>query len=168
VLLVIRPGTQAFHPALLLACLNALVYAAFNMLTRRMAATESPETMQLLSASGAAVLLAPFALAQWHTPQGWAVWAALGVCGLLGGLGHLFIAQAHRQATAAVLGPFLYQQILYMTLGGWLVFGQTPDGYVVAGALVVVASGLYLLALEMRRGAAANDSNVTLQGSDPG
>jgi drug/metabolite transporter (DMT)-like permease len=114
------------------------------------------------------VVLAPFALAQWHTPQGWGIWAALVVCGLLGGLGHLFIAQAHRQASAAVLGPFLYQQILYMTLGGWLVFGQTPDGFVVAGALVVVVSGLYLLALEMRRSGPANDSNVTLRGTDPG
>ena len=40
---------------------------------------------------------------------------------------------------------FLYQQILYMTLGGWLVFGQVPDQAVLLGAGVVVASGLYLL-----------------------
>jgi drug/metabolite transporter (DMT)-like permease len=52
---------------------------------------------------------------------------------------------AHRYASAAVLGPFLYQQILYMTVLGWLVFGQVPDLAVVLGALVVVASGLYLL-----------------------
>ena len=44
-----------------------------------------------------------------------------------------------------MLGPFLYQQILYMTLGGWLVFGQVPDHAVLLGAGVVVASGLYLL-----------------------
>jgi drug/metabolite transporter (DMT)-like permease len=58
---------------------------------------------------------------------------------------------AHRHASAAVLGPFLYQQILYMTLWGWLVFNQVPDAFVLAGAAVVVASGLTLLALEMRR-----------------
>ena len=50
-----------------------------------------------------------------------------------------------------MLGPFLYQQILYMTLWGWLVFAQVPDAFVVAGALVVVLSGLYLLWLELRR-----------------
>jgi drug/metabolite transporter (DMT)-like permease len=55
------------------------------------------------------------------------------------------VAVAHRYASAAVLGPFLYQQILYMTVLGWLVFGQVPDLAVVLGALVVVASGLYLL-----------------------
>ena len=58
---------------------------------------------------------------------------------------------AYRHASAAVLGPFLYQQILYMTLGGWLVFNQVPDGFVLAGAAVVVASGLTLLAMEVRR-----------------
>ena len=151
VLLVIRPGSQAFHPAILLSLMNAVIYAAFNMLTRHMAATESPEAMQLLSGAGAAVLLAPFALAQWQWPAGLTVWAVAALCGLMGGVGHLFVAQAHRHASAAVLGPFLYQQILYMSLAGWLVFGQVPDRYVVAGALVVVASGLCLLWMAWRR-----------------
>lgn len=151
VLLVIRPGTQAFHPALLLALANAVLYAAFNLLTRRMAATESAEAMQMTSAIGAALVLAPFAWALWQAPQGWLSWAVILLCGLMGGVGHLAVAQAHRHASAAVLGPFLYQQILYMTLWGWLVFNQVPDAAVVAGALVVVGSGLFLLGLEWRR-----------------
>ena len=73
------------------------------------------------------------------------------MCGLMGGLGHLAVAMAHRYASAAVLGPFLYQQILYMALWGWLVFSQVPDAFVVAGSLVVVLSGLYLLWMEWRR-----------------
>jgi drug/metabolite transporter (DMT)-like permease len=131
--------------------LNALLYAAFNLLTRRMAATDSPESMQLVSAFVAAIWLAPFALPQWQWPGGFAIWGVILLCGLMGGLGHLFVAQAHRHASAAVLGPFLYQQILYMTLWGWLVFHQVPDAFVIAGAIVVVLSGLYLLWLEMRR-----------------
>ena len=151
VLLVIRPGSQAFHPAILLSVLNAVLYAAFNLLTRRMAATETPESMQWLSAAGAALVLAPFALAVWQWPADATTWALIALTGLAGGIGHLCVARAHRHASAAVLGPFLYQQILYMTLGGWLVFSQVPDAFVVAGALVVVSSGLYLLWLEMRR-----------------
>ena len=151
VLLVIRPGSQAFHPAILLSVANALLYAAFNLLTRRMAATESPQALQLLSALGAAVVLAVPALVQWQWPPDGLSWALIGLCGLMGGVGHLFVAMAHRYASAAVLGPFLYQQILYMTLWGWLVFSQVPDSFVVAGAGVVVASGLYLLMLEWRR-----------------
>jgi drug/metabolite transporter (DMT)-like permease len=152
VLLVIRPGGHGFHPALLLSVMNAGLYAAFNLLTRRMAATESAASMQLMSALGAAVLLAPFAIARWQWPGGWQAWLAIALTGLCGGLGHYFMAKAHRHASAAVLGPFLYQQIVYMTLAGWLLFGQVPDALVVAGTTVVVGSGLYLLWLEMKAG----------------
>jgi drug/metabolite transporter (DMT)-like permease len=151
VMLVVRPGSAAFHPAILLSVMNALLYAAFNILTRRMAATETPASMQLISAIGATVLIAPFALWQWRTPTEVSTWAIVALCGLCGGVGHYAVALAHRYATAATLGPFLYQQIVYMTLWGWLLFGQMPDALVVAGALVVVASGLYMLWVEMRR-----------------
>lgn len=151
VLLVIRPGSAAFHPAILLSVGNALLYAAFNILTRRMAASETPESMQMISAAGAALLIAPFALAQWVWPQDPTTWLVIAICGLAGGVGHQCVATAHRYASAAVLGPFIYQQIIYMVLWGWLLFGQLPDFFVVAGAAVVVASGLYLLWLEVRR-----------------
>ena len=151
VLLVIRPGSSAFHPAILLSVANAVLYAAFNMLTRRMAASETPESMQLISALGAALVLAPFALPVWVWPADATTWAVIALCGLAGGLGHQCMAMAHRHASAAVLGPFIYQQIIYMVFWGWLLFGQLPDAFVVAGALVVVLSGLYLLALELKR-----------------
>jgi drug/metabolite transporter (DMT)-like permease len=151
VLLIIRPGSQAFHPAILLSVLNALLYAAFNMLTRRMVATESAASLQMMSAAGAALLLAPWALGVWQWPTGWLHWLLIALCGLCGGIGHFMVAQAHRYASAATLGPFLYQQIIYMTLLGWLVFGQVPGLLVIGGALIVVLSGLYLLWLEMKR-----------------
>lgn len=151
VLLVIRPGSQAFHPAILLSVMNALLYAAFNMLTRRMVATESAASLQMMSALGATLLLAPWALAGWQSPAGWRSWGLIAICGLCGGLGHFMVAQAHRYASAATLAPFLYQQILYMTLWGWLLFGQVPGLLVVGGAAIVVLSGLYLLWLEMHR-----------------
>ncbi len=151
VLLVIRPGAQGFHPAIVLSVLNALLYAAFNLLTRRMAAHETPEALQLVSAAGAALALALPALWVWQWPADALTWGVVALCALMGGVGHLCVAAAHRYASAAVLGPFLYQQIIYMTLWGWLVFAQVPDAFVVVGALVVVASGLALLALEMRR-----------------
>jgi drug/metabolite transporter (DMT)-like permease len=150
VLLVVRPGGQGFHPAIGLSLLNAAIYALFNLLTRRMAATETPESMQWLSALGAVLAIAPFAFWHWQWPVGLHTWAVVGACGLAGGLGHLLVAHAHRHASAAVLGPFLYQQILYMAFWGWLVFAQVPDAFVVAGALVVAVSGLYLLWLEMK------------------
>jgi len=150
VLVIIRPGSHAFHPAIFLSVANAFLYAGFNMLTRRLAASENPVSTQLFSAAVSAVVLAPFAWFQWQTPVGVWTWVLIALTGVCGGLGHLCVASAHRYASAAFLGPFLYQQILYMTLGGWLVFDQTPDHAVALGAVVVVASGMFLLWREMR------------------
>jgi len=150
VLVIIRPGSHAFHPAIFLSVMNAFLYAGFNMLTRRLASSENPVSTQLFSAAVSSVVLAPFAWSQWQTPEGVLTWVIIGLIGVFAGLGHLSVASAHRYASAAFLGPFLYQQILYMTLGGWLVFGQTPDHAVALGAVIVVASGLFLLWREMR------------------
>jgi drug/metabolite transporter (DMT)-like permease len=63
VLLIVRPGSHAFHPAMLFMVGQVFLYATFNILTRRLAATESAASLQLMSALGATVLLAPFGLA---------------------------------------------------------------------------------------------------------
>jgi len=149
VLIIIRPGSQSFHPAIFLSIGNAFLYAAFNLMTRKLASSDHPISTQLASAAVPTVLLMPFALWQWQAPDGWVVWAVIVLTGLTGGLGHAASALAHRYATAAVLGPFLYQQIIYMSVGGWLMFGQIPDLAVVVGASVVVLSGLYLLWREL-------------------
>lgn len=150
VLVIIRPGSHAFDPAIFLSVMNAFLYAGFNMLTRRLAASENPVAMQLFSATVCAIVLLPFAWLQWQTPQGMLTWVLIALTGICGGLGHLCVASAHRYASAAYLGPFLYQQILYMTLGGWLVFDQVPDQPVAIGACIVVASGMLLLWREIR------------------
>jgi drug/metabolite transporter (DMT)-like permease len=150
VLVIVRPGAATFHPAILLALGNAVIYAAFNLLTRRLAASDAPEATQFLSALAAAVLLAPFGVAAWRAPADAGDWALLALLGVAGGLGHWLLAVAHRFAPASVLAPFLYQQILWMTLLGWLVFGDVPGPSVVLGTAIVIASGLVLLARERR------------------
>ena len=150
VLVIVRPGSDAFHPAMLLSMANAVLYALFNLMTRKLAAYDSPETIQFLPALVASALLAPFALAAWQAPQGWFEWALLCLMGVFGGTGHYLLAVAHRYAPASTLAPFLYQQILYMALFGYLVFGSVPDKAVWVGAAIVIASGLYLFARERR------------------
>jgi len=150
VLVIVRPGSAAFHPAMLLSMVNAVLYAAFNLMTRKLAAYDPPETIQFLPAVVASVVLAPFALAAWETPQGWLEWLMLCLLGVFGGTGHQLLAMAHRYAPASTLAPFLYQQILYMALFGYVVFGTLPDAQVWLGAAIVVGSGLYLFARERR------------------
>jgi drug/metabolite transporter (DMT)-like permease len=150
VLVVVRPGSEAFHPAMLLSLVNAVLYAFFNMMTRKLAAYDPPETIQFLPAVVATLVLAPFALAAWESPAGWFEWFVLCMMGIFGGSGHYLLAMAHRYAPASTLAPFLYQQILYMALFGYLVFGNLPDNETWIGAAIVVASGLYLFARERR------------------
>jgi drug/metabolite transporter (DMT)-like permease len=151
VLVIVRPGSADFHPAMILALVNAVLYAIFNLMTRRLAAYDSPETIQYLPAVGAAILLTPFGIAAWASPPGWLEWSLACLMGALGGLGHYLLAAAHRYAPATVIAPFLYQQVLYMALFGYLVFGDVPAPAVWIGATIVIASGLYLFARERAR-----------------
>jgi len=148
VLLIVHPWSADFHPAMLLAIGNAILYALFNLMTRHLAAYDSPETIQYIPAVGAAIGLTPFAIASWEWPGGTLEWTIACMLGVLGGLGHYLLALAHRYAPASVLSPFLYQQVIYMALFGYLVFGDVPGANVWAGAAVVIACGLYLFTRE--------------------
>jgi drug/metabolite transporter (DMT)-like permease len=150
VLVIIRPGSTEFHPAMLASVANTVLYAIFMLLTRRLAAYDSPETIQYLPAVGAAVALTPFAIASWEWPDTGVEWTVACLLGVLGGTGHYLLAVAHRYASSAVLSPFAYQQVIYMTIFGYVVFGDVPGAPVWIGAAIVIASGLYLFHRERR------------------
>ena len=150
VLVIVRPGSAQFHPAMLACLVNALLYAIFMLMTRRLATYETPETIQYLPAVGAAVLLAPFAIAGWEWPDTGLEWAVACLLGAFGAAGHYLLALAHRYASSTVIAPFLYQQVIYMALFGYVVFGDVPGAAVWLGATIVIASGLYLFYRERR------------------
>ena len=152
VLIILQPGSRGFHPAMLVSLLQTMLYACFILLTRVLASADRPESTNFLSALGSTIVIAPFGLAAWQMPSSALEWFLVIVTGVTGGLGHYLLALAHRFAPASTLSPFIYQQILYMCLLGYLVFGDVPRPAVVVGAAVVVASGCYLL-LRERRGA---------------
>ncbi|MBV8033385.1 MAG: DMT family transporter [Betaproteobacteria bacterium] len=151
VLVIVHPWGAGFHPAMILAMGNAVLYAAYNLTTRHLAAYDPPETIQYLPAVGAAIGLTPLALASWEWPDSPLEWTLACLIGLMGGGGHYLVALAHRYAPATVIAPFLYQQIVYMALFGYLVFGDVPRPSLWIGAAVVIASGLYLFARERSR-----------------
>ena len=151
VLVIIHPWSAEFHPAMLVSVVNAILYSFFMMMTRRLAAYESPETIQYLPAVGATIGLAPFAFAAWEAPDTPLEWTVACMLGALGGIGHYLLALAHRYAPASVISPFLYQQVIYMALFGYLVFGDVPSASLWTGAAIVIASGLYLFARERAR-----------------
>src|SRR5262245_54493799 len=151
VLVIVRPGSADFHPAMLASLLNAVLYAMFLLMTRRLAAYDPPETIQYLPAVVATIGLAPFAIAAWEIPDTALEWTVACLMGVLGATGHYMLALAHRYAPSTVIAPFLYQQVFYMALFGYLVFGDVPSPAVWVGAAIVIGSGLYLFHRERQR-----------------
>lgn len=150
VLVIIRPGTSAFHPAMLLSLSGAVFTALYFLLTRKLAGVDSTTTQQFYAAFVATLCIAPFAFGGWVwplDPAGWFAFATIGAAALVG---HQFLTTAHRYAPASVLAPFGYFQIIFMTASSWLIFNQPPDVWIFVGAPIVIASGLYIWLRERR------------------
>lgn len=152
VLVVSRPTSGGFQPAMLLAFLNVGCYAVYAILTRKLAGVDSAASMLIISAGLPILALAPWLPAGWVWPSSPTTWIILCVLGLLGAAGHFLLILAFARAPASVVAPFTYTQIVWMTLSGWILFGDVPGAATVLGAAIVVGSGLLLLVLEHRLG----------------
>lgn len=148
---IIRPGFAEVHWAYGLVVLLAVIFAVFSIITRILTRTERPIPMLFYTAlvgAGGASLILPFA---WQTPTA-EQWGLMAMMGALGGVSHLLLIHAYRVATASLLAPFQYAQIVFATFYGWLVFRDLPDAWMLAGTGILMASGLYVLRREARIG----------------
>lgn len=150
VLVITRPGVGAFQPGHAFALCGMACYSFYVLMTRRMGATETSESLIFYSALTPVVLMAP-ALPLYATmPASGFEWFLLVSLGFYGGLGHWLLIKAYRQATTGALAPYSYLQLVWMVALGWLFFGDLPDRWTVAGGLIIVASGLYIVHRERR------------------
>ena len=141
VLIIIRPGFQTLNGALLIPLFGAVLWALYQVLTRLTGRTDRAETTLLWSAlSGLAVtsLLAPW---WWVWPDA-SSWALLAAVGLLGSLSHYALIKALDYAEAGAVQPYSYTLLVWAAILGVVVFGDIPDTGTIAGAVVVVLSGL--------------------------
>ncbi|MHB1101358.1 MAG: DMT family transporter [Devosia sp.] len=144
VLVIVQPGSAAFHHAVVLSLIGALFTALYMLLTRKLAGVDSTTTQQFYAALVATLCIAPFAFGDWTWPANAAGWFAFATIGAAALIGHQFLTTAHRFAPASVLAPFGYFQIIFMTASSWLIFGQPPDVWIFVGAPIVIGSGLYI------------------------
>lgn len=144
VLVIVRPGTDAFHPAMLLSLLGVVFTAFYFLLTRKLAGIDATTTQQFYAAGISTLCLVPFALGGWQWPDGPETWIPFILIGAAALTGHQAITVAHRFAEASVLAPFNYSLIVYLTASSWLVFNQPPDIWIFIGAPIVIGSGLYI------------------------
>ncbi|HYF08917.1 MAG TPA: DMT family transporter [Acetobacteraceae bacterium] len=151
VLVVIRPGTELYQPASLFILASAGCYAIYQLLTRRIAATEAPETLATYSAvvgSIGMLVVLPFV---WITPAGLFDLSLFIGTGVLGALGHYFVARALIAAPANIVTPFQYFQLLGAVTIGYLFFGDLPDALTWLGAAIIVGAGLSIGWSQTRR-----------------
>jgi drug/metabolite transporter (DMT)-like permease len=141
-LVVVRPGMGGFQPAALFGVASSFCWALALIITRKIAMSDAPQTTVLWSAAiGTAVLtvLVPFE-AVWPNAKQLGLSLVLGV---LASGGQWLVILAHRIAPASLLAPFFYGQLLWVTVLGFLVFGNLPDTWTLAGAGIIISSGLY-------------------------
>ena len=145
VLIVVRPGTEVFSPAIVWSILATVTYSLYSILTRRLAMRESQASLIFISGIVGSVLLAPPALIYGrmsHSALELALLAGLGVFGMGG---HMLLVKASRLASASKVAPFIYSQLLWMVLLGFIVFGDIPDGWTLVGAAIICSSGFYIM-----------------------
>lgn len=147
-LVIIRPGMGVFQPAALLPLAGAFTYAAGALLTR-MARTDSVATSVMWSAVVGSVLTSMAVPFVWQPIALADLWA-FALLGLFGTLSQYLLVRAFSVAEAGVLAPFGYTGLVWAGLWGWLLFGQLPDRWTVAGAAIIVAAGLYVWSREAR------------------
>jgi len=148
VLVIMRPGGGVLSLAAAFPLMSALVFALYQIMTRKLAGREDPLTTLFFTAlvgTLATSLLLPFT---WQTPtllQGGLMLAI----GCLGGLGHFLLIRAVEIASPTTLAPFVYTQLVWSTLLAFIAFGEFPNPVSLLGMLVIIAAGL--LAVNWRR-----------------
>ena len=142
VLLVVRPGGQVFSWALLFPVVMVLAYGWFQVLTSRLSGEENPYTTQFYTGLVGTVLMSPIVAFSWNNAALLAHWPWFLIIGFLGTSGHLMLIRAYQRALAPVLTPYLYTQIAFATLLGWLAFRHVPDTLAWLGIAVIAASGV--------------------------
>lgn len=152
VLAIVRPersddplGWSALLPIGVLLC-----GTAYQLLGSRLARLDAPTTTQLYSTWLPMLLTAPLLPWVWQSVTDWHLWLAIAGMGICSGVGHLLLLQAYTHTTPSIVSPFLYSQIGFAMLMGWLFFGQLPDGISLAGIATIFGCGLLSIWLTVR------------------
>ncbi len=115
VLIVIQPAPSSFNPAAIYSVCSALCFAGYLLTTRMLSSTDSPAGMFVYGAALATAMLTPTLPALAVMPPDWTVVAALVCTGIAGAIGHWLLIAAHRAAPPAVLAPFIYTELIWLT-----------------------------------------------------
>ncbi|MGB5870996.1 MAG: DMT family transporter [Albidovulum sp.] len=166
VMMIVRPGTEGFDRWSVLGLVSVGFVVLRDLATRRISRAVPSVTVAFyaaLSVALGAVCVLPF---------GEVVPVSARHAGLIAGaagfliVGYLTVVMAMRVGDIAVVAPFRYTSLVAAILLGWGVFGEFPDHWTLAGALIVVATGIYTFYRERRLGRAASAASTASLAAD--
>lgn len=143
VLAIVRPARALADPMLLVALAGAVMWGVYQIMVRVAAKSDRAETTSLWTAGvgvGVTSLIGPL---QWVTPDATG-FAMLMAIALLGAFGHIALIVALGLSQPSMLQPYYYSQFVWAVLAGFLLFGDVPDRWVLLGASLIIASGVYV------------------------
>ena len=149
VLMIVRPGSALFTPAVLFPLGASIALALYQVLTRRVLSVDNPVSSNFITSVICLVTLSVLVPFFWVTPTIGA-FLLVAVQGGMAMIGHMLLTYAYRNTSAARLAPFTYAQIVFASLFGFLFFDHAPDQGTLAGMGVIILSGLGLV-LSQRR-----------------
>lgn len=159
-LTIIRPGAETFNWVTLLPLGLVACNSWFQVLTSKLARTEDPVTMQLYAGWVGALLVSLALPFFWTSEISWQLWALMGLMGALAAVGHFLMILAYKSGPAASLTPYLYAQIGFAMIGGWIVFSHVPDGWSLVGIAMIAVCGVGGAWLAVRESRSARQLEV--------
>ena len=149
VLMILRPGTGTLSPAALSVLFAALCYACLAITARKLADTESTFGLSVYVIAGPMTISGLLSIdGDWKAPDtvGWTLFLAAGACSVIAWIG---LVGGYRRAPPSVLAPFEYTALIAGAVAGYLIWDEVPDRWVIAGAMIIIASGLYIVYREV-------------------
>jgi drug/metabolite transporter (DMT)-like permease len=144
-LIIIRPGSGVFTVYALLPLGAAIFYSTYSLATRFVGTNESPWTSLFYSAIFGAICYSIYIVFHWNPMSSNALLLTI-IIGLFGTAGHICLIRALTLGEASLVAPFIYTNLLFTTIWGLVLFGNFPDFWTIAGALIIVAAGVYVWA----------------------
>jgi drug/metabolite transporter (DMT)-like permease len=142
-LIILRPGFEAIGLGQMLVLFSSMIWACALLVIKTLGRTDSSATIIAYMA----LLMIPLSLVpallvwRWPDPLEWAWLIAIGV---LGGIAQFCMTEALRQADTAVVMPFDFFKLVWVTVIAWLAFAEHLDLYTWIGGAVIFASTLYI------------------------
>ena len=148
VLVILRPGAGLMTPAAIGVIVAAFCYACLAITARKLSTTENSFSLSVYVVTGPLVFSAFMLPGNWSSPDasGWALFLLAGACSVVAWIG---IIGGYRRASPAMLAPFEYTALIGGAFAGYFIWHEVPDRWVVAGATVIIGSGLFVVYREV-------------------